>query len=72
MLHDTEQRRLEATQLCNQLHNDTKNWSTAYNSMAAALGKFSAEYARMANENITLKTELQMLRVNHRSFPFNF
>ena len=64
MLHETEQRRLEAIQRCNQLSSDTQSWATAYNSLTSALYRCSEEFSRLSAENTMLKVQLQEATLN--------
>ncbi|KAF2727572.1 hypothetical protein EJ04DRAFT_581940 [Polyplosphaeria fusca] len=58
MLHVAEQRRLQAAQFCERLQEDARNWSTAYDNIAAALSKCSEAYARLSAENMSFKERL--------------
>ncbi|KAF2028951.1 hypothetical protein EK21DRAFT_113333 [Setomelanomma holmii] len=70
MLHSTEQRRLEAVQRCDQLETDNRSWAAAYNNLTATLGRWAEEFSRLTTENMNLKTELQIVKVQYdRAYP---
>lgn len=66
MLHTTEQRRLEAVQRSNQFANDVRGWAAAYNNLSTALGRCAEEYSRVAADNVTLRNQMQSIKVSTR------
>ncbi|CAI6338160.1 unnamed protein product [Periconia digitata] len=62
MLHNTEQRRLDAARQCERLQTDVNAFSMAYNNASASLQKCAEEFARLCEDYARVSSENLKLR----------
>lgn len=59
MLHNTEQRRLQAVNFNERLQQDCRGWAAAYEKLSETLRKVSEEYLRLSSENMAMREKAQ-------------